>query len=198
MSSSGLKVFFGETEGSGVVLSIRVLAGADLVTSGSRRGISSVHACFRVLCFVALMVSSTWVRWFQFFGLVVVGQVGCGITWWRKYCNRMNLRLWFPIFKSLTILPRSTQRRWMSLCCSAFLQTEICAVIWEFSHTNAAGMTNYYTPIEYEHIHLVFATLGCVYKIWWSQLVHDSAYNEVTPTNFAFWSFGTLVQSITF
>ena len=29
--------------------------------------------------FVALMVSSTWARWFQFFGLVVVGQVGCNI-----------------------------------------------------------------------------------------------------------------------
>jgi hypothetical protein len=68
----------------------------------------------------------------------------------------------------------------------------------KFLILNAAGMTYYYTPIEYEHIHLVFATLGCVYKIWWSQLVRDSAYNEVTPASFAFWSIGTLVQSITF
>jgi hypothetical protein len=73
-------VFFGETEGSGGILSICVVAGGDLVTSGCKRGISSVHACFRVLCFVALMVSSTWARCFQFFGLVVVGQVGCSIT----------------------------------------------------------------------------------------------------------------------
>lgn len=73
-------MFLGETEGSGGILSIRVVAGADLVTSGCKRGISSVHTCFRVLCFVALMVSSTWARCFQYFGLVVVGQVGCGIT----------------------------------------------------------------------------------------------------------------------
>jgi len=30
-------MFFGETEGSGGILSIRVVAGADLVTSGCKR-----------------------------------------------------------------------------------------------------------------------------------------------------------------
>ena len=29
----------------------------------------------------------------------------CGITWWRKYCNRMILMLGLPIFKSLMTLP---------------------------------------------------------------------------------------------
>jgi hypothetical protein len=41
---------------------------------------------------------------------------------------------------------------------------------------------------------LVFATLGCVHKIWWLQFVRDYAYNEVTPTSFALWSIGTLVD----
>ena len=35
---------------------------------------------YECMGFVALMVSSTWATWFQFFGLVVEGQVGCSIT----------------------------------------------------------------------------------------------------------------------
>ena len=39
--------------------------------------------------FVALMVSSTWARWFRFFDLVVVGQVGRNIN--PRYPSRCRL-----------------------------------------------------------------------------------------------------------
>ena len=76
----GLNVLFGETEGSGGILPVRAVAGSDLSTSGCKRGIPSLHACLRVCGFCGTDGFKYMGEMFQFFGLVVVGQVGCNTT----------------------------------------------------------------------------------------------------------------------
>ena len=47
---------------------------------GAREVLLPCTHVYDCVVFVALMVSSTWAPWFHFFGLAVVGQVGCSIT----------------------------------------------------------------------------------------------------------------------
>ena len=106
--------------------------------------------------------------------------------WW-KYSNKMKLKHWLPTYKSLMILHRTTQRRWTSLCCSAFKKLQSMHWFKKLLVLNAVGMIHCIAPIVYPYNEVVFVSMsvsiGCEDRNWFVFLNIMKLRQRVLPSN---------------